>query len=229
MLDTFSRDFERTGKTPWRVFVHRKYKLKFAGGNDPEKWFDNISGTPEKVHSSVHAGVYKCKATFDEIEYGLYIKQSYCRSFKDKIKNLVRPGRSLRGFIGSMVLINNGFNAPKTIAIGEKRYGPILVKEFAVTLEEEAKDIYWWINERPKELSRFAWALGDIIGRMHKANICHGDLRPGNVLAKDFDNEYSFCFLDNERTVRVKPLPRELRKKKPCSDQHAVRFTSQSC
>ncbi|MFO7748474.1 MAG: lipopolysaccharide kinase InaA family protein, partial [Desulfobacteraceae bacterium] len=105
-------------------------------------------------------------------------------------------------------------NAPETIAICEKRYGPILVKEYAITLGVSgANDVYWWTNEKSDDRRTFAKALGSEIGRMHKADICHGDLRPGNVLAKQKDNGYEFVFIDNERTVQYKMLPWKFRKK----------------
>lgn len=214
MLDTFSRDFERVGGGLWRVYTHRDYKLKFVGGDDPEKWFEGIEGPFETVQSSVGANVLRCQATIDGKKYGVYLKEYFCRSVKDAIKNLVRPGRAMRGYIGSSVLSSSGLKVPETIAIGEKRYGPVLVKEFAVTLEAvEAKSVYWWLRHRAGDRSRFVMELGDAVGRMHKANICHGDLRPGNILADRSEEGFEFYFLDNERTCQPGKLSWNLRKK----------------
>ncbi|MCK5000786.1 MAG: hypothetical protein KAS23_14690 [Anaerohalosphaera sp.] len=214
MRDTFSTDYQRTGSLPWRIYAHRDYKLNFVPGPDPHKWFEGIEGPFEKVQSSIHANVFRCNATFNGKKYGLYFKQYFCRSFKDTIKNMVRPGRAMRGLIGSAILTANGLKAPQTIAVGEMRYGPFLVKEFAVTLEAAgARDVYWWLSQKTDQRSQFAEELGDTIGKMHKANICHGDLRPGNVMAMATGERFDFYFLDNERTLQFRPLPWKLRKK----------------
>jgi hypothetical protein len=48
---------------------------------------------------------------------------------------------------------------------------------------------------------------------MHRAGIIHGDLRPGNVLARKVADGWEFFFLDNERTRKWPWLPMRLRLK----------------
>ena len=55
--------------------------------------------------------------------------------------------------------------------------------------------------------------LGEAVGRMHRAGIVHGDLRPGNILARKSDGRWEVFFIDNERTKKWPFLPNRLRLK----------------
>ncbi len=49
---------------------------------------------------------------------------------------------------------------------------------------------------------------------MHKADIFHGDLRPGNILIEVLDDDFHFYFIDNERTRYFHDeIPSRLREK----------------
>jgi hypothetical protein len=48
---------------------------------------------------------------------------------------------------------------------------------------------------------------------MHAKGIFHGDLRLGNILARQEKNRWRFFFLDNERTRKFYRLPARLRLK----------------
>jgi len=48
---------------------------------------------------------------------------------------------------------------------------------------------------------------------MHAAGIFHGDLRLGNILAKEENNGWHFFLIDNERTRKFRRLPSRLRLK----------------
>jgi tRNA A-37 threonylcarbamoyl transferase component Bud32 len=55
--------------------------------------------------------------------------------------------------------------------------------------------------------------LGNEIGTLHKAGVCHGDLRLSNILVEEEDNDIVFYFIDNERTSDFSRVPRRLIKK----------------
>ena len=57
-------------------------------------------------------------------------------------------------------------------------------------------------------------ALAIAVAQLHRAGFSHGDLRPGNVLAKqDAQGNWHWAYLDNERTQQHRRLPMKLRKK----------------
>jgi tRNA A-37 threonylcarbamoyl transferase component Bud32 len=174
------------------------------------------------IQSSKFARVYKLTVRFDDVDKEVYFKQYLYRSVWDFIKDFVRASRAERAFKAAEMLGENGFDAPTIIAMGKFRYGLYHTTNFLVTLEiEDAKQIYQFIisdlqkdsklgTRGKRELIR---AFGQTIGRMHAKGIFHGDLRLGNILARQEKNRWRFFFLDNERTRKFYRLPARLRLK----------------
>ena len=52
--------------------------------------------------------------------------------------------------------------------------------------------------------------LGDLVGRLHRVGIIHGDLRPNNVLLGCAEDGVRFYLIDNERNRRYRRLPDKL-------------------
>lgn len=174
------------------------------------------------IQSSKFARVYKLIVRFDNVDKGVYFKQYLRRSIWDFIKNFVRSSRAERAFKATEMLGENGFDAPTIIAMGESRYGLCHTTNFLVTLEiENAKQIYQFIPDRLQNLTKqqlqgkreLIRAFGRTVGKMHAAGIFHGDLRLGNILARQEKNRWRFFFLDNERTRKFYRLPARLRLK----------------
>ncbi len=60
----------------------------------------------------------------------------------------------------------------------------------------------------------FIQTIGQLIGRLHKQGIFHGDMRPGNILVKRSPKELLSYFIDNERNRYFpKGIPQRLREK----------------
>ena len=176
----------------------------------------------EAIPSSEFTRVYKFTVVFDGVSRELYYKKYLHRSVWDIIKHLVRDSRAKRAFTASLMLAENGFNVPTIIAMGECRFSFFNTRNIFVTSQvEDAKDIYHFFAETPgnstKEQLRYKRelirALGRTIGRMHAKAIFHGDLRLGNVLARQENNRWCFYFLDNERTKKFRRLPFQLQLK----------------
>jgi len=174
------------------------------------------------IPSSEFTRVYKFAFTFDGVSRELYFKKYLHRSVSDIIKHLVRDSRAKRAFKALLMLAENGFDVPTIIAMGESRSSFFNTRNFLVTSQvEDAKDIYHFFAETPRNLTKeqlrykreLIRALGRTIGRMHAKAIFHGDLRLGNVLARQENNRWRFFFLDNERTKRFRRLPFQLQLK----------------
>jgi hypothetical protein len=174
------------------------------------------------IRSSKFARVYKLIVKFDGVDKGVYFKQYLCRSIWDFIKDFVRVSRAERASKATEMLSENGFDAPTIIAMGKFRYGLCHTTNFLVTLEVEgAKQIYQFVPDNLEDLTEeqlrskreLIRAFGRTVGRMHAAGIFHGDLRLGNVLARQEKNGWCFFFLDNERTRKFYRLPAWLRLK----------------
>ena len=169
------------------------------------------------VRSSKFARVYKLTARFDNTNKDVYFKQYLHRSVWDFIKHFVRANRAERAFKAAEMLGENGFDVPAIIAMGQFRHGLYHTTNFLVTLEiENAKQIHQFISDSKlaartrRELIR---AFGQTVGQMHAKGIFHGDLRLGNILARQEKDRWRFFFLDNERTRKFRRLPGRLRLK----------------
>ena len=174
------------------------------------------------VLSSHSSRVRKFSASFDGTERWIYFKQYLCRSAWDFIKHLVRPSRAKRAFKATLILEKNGFEAPVVVAMGECKSSFLDRENFLATIEVEgARQIYQFIPDKLENFTKkqlqdkreLIRTFGRTIGRMHAAGIFHGDLRLGNVLARQEESGWRFSFIDNERTKKFHRLPRRLRLK----------------
>jgi hypothetical protein len=175
-----------------------------------------------RLGSSKFVRLYKFTLRFDGADRLIYFKQYLNRSAWDFIKHIFRASRARRAFEAALVLAERGFQTPIIIATGEFRYAFIGAENFLVTLGiEHAKPIYQFIASKQAELTKeqlrrerdLIRTFGRTVGKMHAAGIFHGDLRLGNVLAKQDNNGWRFFFLDNERTREFRRLPARLRLK----------------
>jgi tRNA A-37 threonylcarbamoyl transferase component Bud32 len=174
------------------------------------------------VPSSEFTHIYRFSVRFAGIDRAVYFKEYLHRSVLCFIKHVFRPSRARRASKATLMLVQNGFEAPTVIAVGERRFGLLPIKSYSVTFEiAGAKRIYQLIPEGATDLTKeqlrskreLIRAFGRTIGRMHKAGIFHGDLRLGNVLGQKEQNMWRFSFLDNERTAKFRRLPGRLRVK----------------
>ncbi|OHB58048.1 MAG: hypothetical protein A2Y07_00775 [Planctomycetes bacterium GWF2_50_10] len=169
----------------------------------------------EQVEASEAARVYK----FSTGSASFYFKQHLLRDIRDRFKFLLRKSRSMRAFEGAMILEENSFNGPEFAAVVERMAGPVCIENYTVTREyaggvnvrELMHDCAAGKTISASSRRGMIAAFGRLVGKMHAAGICHGDLRLGNVLVRDNGGVYEFAMLDNERTKKYKTLPRKMR------------------
>lgn len=203
-------------------------KLFLIKGNAwKESYFEKIiqpllkDETPlnaQQIDSSQNS---KCWKVYME-DSSLFIKIFSFRSLFDRLP-FFKKSRSNRAWQGGMLLLKNGFSTPDLIAQGDilKRFW--IEKTFLITQAlNRSLNIYDYINilctgrsfETIQRKREFIITLGRLIGRLHKAGIFHGDLRPGNILINRLDNRIFSHFIDNERNKYFsKGIPEQLREK----------------
>jgi tRNA A-37 threonylcarbamoyl transferase component Bud32 len=175
-----------------------------------------------RIPSSDYTRVFKYSVAFDGAAHSLYLKKYLSRSAVDVVKHLFRPSRAMRAFNATLMLQENGFNAPALIGIFEKRAGPFCAGNLLLTEEvvnsRAMPQLLTDLNQGPRKDAfirkrSLITAFGETIGQMHAKGIFHGDLRLGNVLVVYEEQKWRFFFIDNERTKKFRRLPDRLRLK----------------
>lgn len=194
----------------WKDSYFEEIILPFLNGETPLN--------TERVKSSHNARVWNIYREGTSI----FIKFFSYRGVKDKL--FFRKSRARRAMEGDKILLQKGFLVPTLIAQGDLIKGLKVLESFLITQRIEGSfNIYAYLKtffnlplfgESLRKKHNFIKAGGQLIGRMHKNGIFHGDLRPGNILIKVSDDEYFFYFIDNERTKYFpKGIPSRLREK----------------
>ena len=175
-----------------------------------------------RVPSSKYTRVFRYHACLHGASSMCYIKRYLYHSALDFVKRSARNSRARCAFDASLMLQQNGFDAPAVVGLFERRRGPIVTDNLLVTREvPNATSILQLLRDartcsdqdtlhRKRDL---IGAFGATVGRMHARGIFHGDLRLGNILAVKEPENWRFYFIDNERTRKFRSLPARLRLK----------------
>lgn len=166
-----------------------------------------------KIPGSKYAQVIKAKASLRGRLLNCYIKRYKYRNIADLLKHIFRPGRARRALRGGNILAANNLLTPKVLALAENKIIGITSRSFIITSAIENTFVVHeqLLRLEQKEKTKMLRQLGEYIGRLHKAEIFHGDLRLGNILAGVENGQWKFWLLDNERTVQFQTLPKKLR------------------
>lgn len=183
---------------------------------------DGIQGPFEPVRSSRFCRVTNSVVSFHGFCHKLYLKEYLYRSVWDVIKHFFRPSRAERAFTAALMLEENGLCSPEIVAAGRFSVLTFCKRTFLLTKEVgRSHPVYsyfsdiWSVSasQTSVEKRNFIKQLAATVGKMHACGIFHGDLRAGNILARDSGDKWRFYLLDNERTKKFKCLPDRLRVK----------------
>jgi len=212
--------FYKTRKNGWTIRILESLSegniaRLLTPGKDSE-------GSFTRVQSSDFTRVFRGSIEHNGTDHWLYLKQYLCRSALDFAKHLFRPSRARRAFNASLMLGQNGFDAPAVVGLFERRFGPFCTGNSLLTDQVEAgRSMVEVLNDLCRDTGAGALgrkralirAFAETVGRMHARGIFHGDLRLGNVLAVQNGQNWRFFFIDNERTKQYHRLPSRLRLK----------------
>ncbi len=175
-----------------------------------------------RVPSSDYTRVFRCHVCSNGVSSAFYLKRYLYHSALDFVKHSPRPSRARRAFDASLMLQENGFDAPAVVGLFERRRGPFVTDNMLLTREvRNAAPIMQLLKDIRNRSDRdtllakrdLIRAFARTVGRMHAKGIFHGDLRLGNVLAVKEHENWRFYFIDNERTRKFRSLPTRLRLK----------------
>lgn len=174
-------------------------EILLAGGMPPE-W--------QRVDSSSYSIVAKRLRPSTA-----YYKEFLSRSPMERIKSLIRGSRCQRAIRKGEILSRRGFLTPTVLCWGKKETRHFMITEglSAISLLTHIEN-NWVPPLSEEELGakrEIIERLATHIAKLHRAGICHGDLKVGNILFKQSGNEIDFYFIDNERNAYFSgPTPR---------------------
>lgn len=209
-----------------KSFKAEGYSVFAIDGGLPDSFFERVKEilvsekTPSfcmPLGSSVNAEIFKFHC--DEKTY--LFKRFLPRGAFEGFKSFFKGSRARRAFNGAEIIEAAGLLTPKVWCLGHK--GHLFKGESFIVTEylEGAHSLYDIIDSLKDsgsymELFSFMKELGGAAGRLHRAGVIHGDLRPGNVMIlADEQTEkdkykYNIYFIDNERNKKYNQTPMEL-------------------
>lgn len=215
-----ANDFDTVQEAGWTMRVRRNVPVCIL--RNLASLGDSCEQAFAQVKSSKNAKVFRGKVTFDGVDHVLYMKRHLCRTVLDFVKHIFRSSRARRAFTASLMLRQNGIDAPEVVALFERRWGPFCTDSSLLTAEVEGgRSMVEVLNDLSGDSGAAALAqrrtlirtFAETVGRMHARGIFHGDLRLGNVLVVEKRPSQRFFLIDNERTKKYHRLPSRLRLK----------------
>jgi hypothetical protein len=192
---------------------------------DPTRWRDQwwndvqhaIEGGGALVRASRHARTSILELGADAGRVRLFAKVYRSSGWEDDVKDVWRVSKAVNALRASIGLAEDGFVVPRVIAAGELRRVRRLQRAFLLSeevawkpLPRLAEDLARDSNAVTRELRRGVAAhLGAEVARFHRRGWVHGDLVATNLLV-DGASPSRICFLDNDRTWRVRLPWRQL-------------------
>ncbi len=186
-------------------------KVALRGKRKPGGW--NV------IESSHNTEVWAFENGGERYVFKLFLPRNTFESLKAK----VRKTRAERAWMAGRTLLERGLLTPPVLAWGVKSTGVLPGCNFLVTrFISDVLGIYKIFRgplaglktgEGFEARRRLMYALGKTIGMLHASGIIHGDLRPDNVLVKDWSGAKPlFYFIDNERNLlfKSKALPEDM-------------------
>ncbi len=167
----------------------------------------HLEHVPSSPEAQVHAG------SVDGSDKRYYFKRFLMRSRSDTFKHLVRCSRAKRTWQGNALAAQRGLGVPPMVCLidvceyGRTKASVLITEEVehATTLRDlltrEGSDALDTLTRKT-----LLTQLGEEVGRWHSAGVVHGDMRHGNILCRQQANQWTFVFVDNERTRSTSAL-----------------------
>lgn len=118
----------------------------------------------------------------------IVIKRYNIKSFWHGLKRAIQPSRAARCWHYSHMLHRHCIDTPKPIAMIEKRFGPFRRQAYFISEYIEGADGFTVFRDQPVDAATtaiYATRIMELIHRLHKNLITHGDLKASNFIFHD--------------------------------------------
>jgi lipopolysaccharide kinase (Kdo/WaaP) family protein len=199
---TFRPDYQSYTEGEWKLWVL------------DSKWTEQLRqivlATVESRPYSKHPQTVELDSSDERYSAGLFLKVFHGSSGPRALKELLRDSNALRSVAQAAALAKHNFNAPVTVAAGEKRKYGWLRKAFVLSAGVNGRSLTAFLEQRYAlnagilVLSEKRDALKRLaveVQRLHQFGFVHGDLVPTNIfVSRTSDTGTQFVFMDNDRT-----------------------------
>lgn len=188
-------------------------KMQIANSFDKPAWRRWLEDLPEAVtrfpeEKLLQGGrnqLYHCD--FEDLE--LVVKRFPNSDVWKKVAYRICDSKAKRSYLHTQRLNQAGLHSPEPVAWVESWEGQWLRESFYVCLyvpfDHEARQLHQ--PHLPQRIEK-ARLLGQSLAKMHRAEILHLDLTPGNLLYSPVQNNgWEIQIVDNNR-MRFGPVPR---------------------
>ena len=198
-----SSDYSRYKERAWSLWIHR------------EKWraelWQVLLVLIEKQPYSKHPQTLQLEAPFGTGGDVLFLKIFHGSSGMNRLKDIFRDSKALRSMRQGAALARLNFDAPITLAAGEKREHRLLRKAFVLTLGLKGQPLPVFLRQHSLGIESVSLLekrnglkqLALEVRRLHQLGFVHGDLVPTNIfVSRTAEKGMRLFFMDNDRTRR---------------------------
>ena len=170
-------------------------------GDDPwsrETWTRVVAEARAEspVHGSKHATTHRWSSEGRDI----YVKHYHSYGRLTMLKDCLRPSKARHVQRISGRLAARGFAVPEVLAVGERRWGPVVRGAWVATAALAGMPVAVELARNDRQLATkraILRAIGTAVAGLHEARFTAGDLVPSNLWVDDGQ----VAFLDHDRTV----------------------------
>jgi serine/threonine protein kinase len=198
-----SSDYSRYKERGWSLWIHRaKWRA--------ELW-QVLLVLIEKQPYSKHPQTLQLEAPFGTGGDVLFLKIFHGSSGMNRLKDIFRDSKALRSMRQGAALARLNFDAPITLAAGEKREHRLLRKAFVLTLGLKGQPLPVFLRQHSLGIESVSLLekrnglkqLALEVRRLHQLGFVHGDLVPTNIfVSRTAEKGMRLFFMDNDRTRR---------------------------
>lgn len=202
------------------IFSERSgfYRCYYAAGSDHRILKDALLPDPDRLFEQGEPVLSERKGNPRDLAKVIVagttylIKRYSCRGKLYRIKNIFRASKALHSMRAGQLLMSIGVDTPEPLFCMEERHAGLLGQSYLVCpfLAGCRSLLHLWPDLDEGRRTAFLKELSEILGRMHRANVIHGDSNWRNILVSgEGRGRARFWFVDLDGVRRYRRLSRE--------------------
>ncbi len=134
----------------------------------------------------------------------IVVKRYNHKGLVHSLRHTMKRSRARRGWLNAHRLTMLDIATPKPLAYVEELWGLFIVKSYLVTEYVEGQKLYCFLRDKnvaDKQRSAAVQQIQEVLGKLRKYGITHGDVKPSNILITE--NGLSLTDLDSMQVHKL--------------------------